>query len=213
MESTPKKNLFTQIIAYFLRGLILVAPLVITVWVILKTIFVIDDFVNDWIQPILANRIPGLGFFITILIILLIGFLATTYIMQYVIRLFELLFNQTRFTRWIYSSLKDLFDGFVSGKKRFEKAVLVKLNNETQVYKLGFITQENLEEIGIKDLVGVYVPHSYNISGDWYLVPKANLEVLENISSAQAMKLIVSGGMTRMDEESKNTTPDENATS
>jgi uncharacterized membrane protein len=175
---------------------------VLTIWVIYKTISVLDNFVNDAIELLIYRRLPGVGFILIVLLIVFIGFVASTFLMKSIIKLFELLLKQTRFTRWIYSSLKELFNGFMNEKKRFDKPVLVMLNQDTKLHKIGFITQNDLTELGINDLIAVYLPHSYNFSGDLYLVPSSQVRVLDSMSSSDAMKFIVSGGMVELDEES-----------
>jgi uncharacterized membrane protein len=99
--------------------------------------------------------------------------------------------------RIIYSSLKDLISAFVGDKKKFNQPVLVLLNKSSELRKLGFITQTDLGEWGLKESVAVYLPHSYNFSGDLYIVPRENVTIVQ-ASGADVMKFIVSGGVTAM---------------
>jgi len=198
--NTRWRILISNFVTYFLRGLLVLAPLGLTIYILYKSIAAMDNLVNDAIEIVFEIRIPGLGFIIMILLIFIIGIIASTIVMQYILRLFELLLNQTPFTRWIYSSLKDLFGAFVSGKRKFEKPVLLRINKDSQLYKLGFITQEDLHEMEIHDMIAVYVPHSYNISGDLYIVPRENITPVNGINSAEAMKFIVSGGITNLED-------------
>jgi uncharacterized membrane protein len=99
----------------------------------------------------------------------------------------------------IYSSLRDLFSAFVGDKKKmFSQPVIGMLFKQAGVQKLGFITKQDLEVIGLKGMSAVYLPHSYNFSGNLYLVPKENITVLHDFSAADAMKFIVSGGVTEI---------------
>jgi uncharacterized membrane protein len=103
-------------------------------------------------------------------------------------------------TKVIYSSLKDLFSAFVGDKKKmFSQPVMVMLFKEAGIQKLGFITKQDLEIIGVKGMAAVYFPHSYNFSGNLYLVPKENITVLHDFPAADAMKFIVSGGVTEIE--------------
>jgi len=61
---------------------------------------------------------------------------------------------------------------------------------------LGFITQHDAKRFGLEEYVSVYIPHSYAFAGILYFVHKDRLKNLDNISSAEAMKFIVSGGVT-----------------
>ena len=99
----------------------------------------------------------------------------------------------------IYTALQDLFSAFVSDKKKFDKPVMVIVNKTSGLKKFGFITQEDLSQFGLKDEVAVYLPHSYNFSGNLFVAPRENVILLDNISSSDTMKFIVSGGVTKID--------------
>jgi uncharacterized membrane protein len=88
---------------------------------------------------------------------------------------------------------------FVGEKRRFNRPVLVKLIEGSEIKKLGFITREDLTEFDInEDHIAVYLPHSYNFSGNLYIVEKRNVTVLD-ANAAEVMKFIVSGGVTEVD--------------
>jgi uncharacterized membrane protein len=94
----------------------------------------------------------------------------------------------------IYSSIKDILAAFVGDKKTFNKPVLVTINKENQLYRIGFITQNDLSDLGLKEMVVVYFPQSYAVAGDHYVVPKESIKPL-NVPGPVAMKFIVSGGV------------------
>ena len=77
-------------------------------------------------------------------------------------------------------------------KKKFNKPVLVKV--EASLYKPGFVTNEDLKNVGLNGKVSVYLPHSYNFSGNVFITEKKNIIPLKN-SSSEVMKYIVSGGI------------------
>ena len=81
---------------------------------------------------------------------------------------------------------------FMGEKKKFDKPVLVKVENN--LYKPGFVTSEDLKNIGLPGKVSVYLPHSYNFSGNVFISDKKNITSLSNPSS-EVMKYIVSGGI------------------
>ena len=80
-------------------------------------------------------------------------------------------------------------------EKKFNKPVLVKVNTISELEKLGFITEEDLSVLQEKDKVAVYFPHSYNFSGELFIVPKTQIRML-NVNSSEMMKFIVSAGLT-----------------
>jgi uncharacterized membrane protein len=110
----------------------------------------------------------------------------------------ESVFSKSPVTKLIYTSIKDLFAAFVGDKRTFTQPVMVLLFKDAGIQKLGFITKSDLSEIGIPDMVAVYFPHSYNFSGNLYLVPKENITVLTSFDAADALKFIVSGGVTEI---------------
>ena len=142
---------------------------------------------------------PGAGLLILLAFITLVGLLTKLFVFNWVMEGLEHLFNQSPVTRLIYSSLKDLFSAFVGDKKKmFSQPVMVMLFKEAGIRKLGFVTKENLSSLGLTDLVAVYFPHSYNFSGNLYLVPRENITPLPQMHGADAMKFIVSGGVTEI---------------
>jgi len=81
--------------------------------------------------------------------------------------------------------------------------VLVQIGSEN-LKRIGFVTQKDMHEIGLEEMVAVYCPHSYNFSGNLYLVPKSHVTPL-NLNSTDVMKFVVSAGVTKI--ESRNSKP------
>ena len=89
---------------------------------------------------------------------------------------------------------------FVGNKKGFSEPVLVKLYENSSIERIGFVTSEDLDYLEIKKgKVLVYMPHSYAISGQLFIVEKKNVKKI-NCSSSEVMKLVVSGGVTEIEE-------------
>ena len=106
--------------------------------------------------------------------------------------------------KWITPSL---FSG-TNARNEFELSALRQGRARIAEHHEKFITKKDLSEVGIKDLVAVYFPHSYNFSGNLFLVSADNITPLPNFKSADAMKFIVSGGVTDLiqtEEEKKKT--------
>jgi len=148
----------------------------------------------SWLDNLLNITIPGIGFIIIIGAISVFGYLTSTYAFQTFVEIFEHGINRIPFIKLIYSSLKDLLSAFVGEKKKFNKPVLVIINKENDIHQIGFVTQQDLSDIGLDDMVAVYFPHSYAFSGNHFLVPKTSIKPIE-ISGPSAMKFIVSGGV------------------
>ena len=86
-------------------------------------------------------------------------------------------------------------NAFAGNKKRFTKPVLVLTNPQANIEEIGFITQDDLSDWGIKEKVAVYLPYSYSFSGRLVIVPKEQIKPIDTDGS-DAMKFIVSGGVT-----------------
>lgn len=178
------------LVKYLLQGLLFVVPISVTLYVLF---FIASKL--DKIIPYEDLPIPGLGILTVLGIIVLVGYLSNTIVFKPVFKAFDDLLNKIPMAKMIYSSLKDLVNAFVGSKKKFEYPVMVIMNKEAEIKKMGFVSQNNLEDIGLEEDVAVYMPHSYNFSGNMFLIPRKNIIEIKGMSSSQAMKFIVSGGM------------------
>ena len=181
MDSTLRR-----IIRYFFSGTLFIVPLVATGY------FIYNAF--RWLDDLLNLPYPGLGFAIILFAITGFGYLTTNFAFQTFTGWFERGINKIPLIKLIYTALKDLLNAFVGEKKKFNKPVLVEINRENKLYQIGFITQSDLTELGLNEMVSVYLPHSYAFSGLHFIVPKDRVTPL-NVSGTIAMKYIVSGGV------------------
>ena len=180
------KSLAGRFLRYFFSGTLFIVPLVATAY------FIFVSF--RWLDSRIDLPYPGLGFVIIIAVITLIGYLSTNYIFKTVGNWFDRGMNKIPLVKLIYATVKDLLGAFVGDKKKFNKPVLVRINKDNNLFQIGFVTQSDLAELGLNDMVVVYFPHSYAFSGYHYFVPKENIKPL-NVSGPTAMKFIVSGGV------------------
>lgn len=185
-----------RILNYFVRGLILVAPVYFTILIIWLGIEAMDNILPISIP--ISNKqsvyLPGLGMLIILTGIILLGFFFSTVVPQSFVNFSEGLLRKIPLVSLIFYSIKDLISAFVGDKKKFNQPVLVTINRESDIKKLGFITQTDLSHLHIKDYIAVYMPHSYAFSGELFIVPISNVTLL-NASSTDIMKMIVSGGV------------------
>lgn len=182
---------------YLLQGILLFAPLFITIYLFFAVFMWLDNLVNDQIELFLGFRFMGLGVVLMILLLAALGWLGNTLLFKPFYNFMESIFNSTPLLKIIYSSLKDLFSAFVGQEKKFEQAVLVQLAGQKELQRLGFITQSDLSTLGLDDKVAVYFPHSYNFSGNLFIVDKKNITPI-HINASEAMKFIVSGGVANL---------------
>ncbi len=199
-----------KLLQYFFQGLIVLAPIGITIWVVLGLFNFVDDILPNIIHNVAPgllakdaagnlNKIPGLGFIVVIALVLTVGWLSSLFVGVRLVSILDSLLEKTPGIKFIYSSVKDFLEAFAGNKKKFDKPVLVNID-AADVWRIGFITQQDTHEFGMPDHVTVYVPHSYAISGITYIVPKERVKLLPNVSAADAMKYTVSGGVTDVHE-------------
>lgn len=185
-----------KIFSYFFQGLIYIAPIGITIYVIYYLFTIIDGFIRGYMQKIFDIDIPGLGIVILFVLITLLGLIGSTIIARPIKRLIRKLMDRAPLLKVIYSAIRDLLSAFVGKEKKFDQPVLVIVNTISNLEKMGFITQKDLSDLEIIDKVSVYFPHSYNFSGEMFIVPKELVRPV-NMPPAEAMKFIVSGGVAK----------------
>ncbi|SMO53115.1 DUF502 domain-containing protein [Gracilimonas mengyeensis] len=184
---------------YFLRGMLLILPFTVTAYFMYVTVIWMNDFFNEllfsWFEY--EYQIPGLGIVAGFILITFFGFLITRTFVKPVVYFFEKLLTKTPIFNIVYSSLKDLTEAFVGDRKKFNKPVYVEFSEPAGMKRFGFITEESLEHFGLKDEVAVYCPHSYNFSGNLYIVPREKVTRIKT-DPTNFMRFVVSGGVTRI---------------
>ena len=200
------KSLLKRLLQYFFQGLIVLAPIGITIWVVISLFNVVDDILPSIIRNVAPDfvqkdvngniiRMPGLGFLVVIALVLLVGWLSSLFAINRLVALLDTVLEKTPGIKFIYSSVKDFLEAFAGNKKKFNQPVLVNVDG-VDIWRIGFITQQTSKDFGLEEHVAVYVPHSYAISGITYFVPLNKVKTLPNIGAADAMKFTVSGGVT-----------------
>ena len=186
-----------RFLAYFLRGLVLLAPVAITGWVIARAFAIIDGWLNlPW---------PGAGFVATIVLITLFGFLASSLITSQLVTWFEALLQRVPLVRLVYNSTKDLLNAFVGEKRRFNQPALISLV-PGGARALGFITQESLANLGMPGHVAVYIPQAYAFAGITMIVERSAVEPID-ADPAEVMAFVVSAGVTNLERGASATPP------
>lgn len=182
------------IVRSFLQGLLILCPIGITAYIIYQVFDSVDSLL-----PFMPVR--GLGFVIIIACITVIGYLGTRFFLgRTLIDAFDYLMEHTPGIKYLYSSLKDIMDSFVGDKKRFNNPVWVRINLNPEVWRIGFLTQEDLAHLGLPGAVAVYLPHSYAISGYVVMTDRAHIRPVTGMNAAEAMKFAVSGGVAGTEE-------------
>lgn len=173
---------------YFLRGILVMAPVVITLSTIFWGFNKVDGVLNPYVTA------PGLGLVTVLVFILLVGWISTFGFIKRLSRHFGAVLEHTPGVGFIYTSVRDFFEAFVGHKRRFNHAVLVDVLAEG-VWVVGFLTDEDPESFRLgATYVSVYVPQAYNVGGQLYLLKRERVRPLEHLASADVMKYAVTGG-------------------
>ncbi len=178
--------MFKRLSRYFMRGLLVFIPAVVTLWLFYFAFVKLDR--------ILGLPIPGLGLVVTLAFITLLGFLASNFITRRLIMMVDWIFEHIPLVKLLYSSLKDITNALMGEKRTFDRPVLVSLSPDGAVKVVGFITEESLGEWGLKDEVAVYLPQSYNFAGNMVVVPRERVTPIE-AEGAQVLTFVLSGGV------------------
>ena len=199
-----------KVIQYFLQGLLIIAPLAITIYAIYWVISTVDSWVpifREAVKDAQGNVIGyevknyGLGFLIILAAIIIIGYLSSFFIQSRLFNLFDHWLEKTPGIKFIYTSTRDFFEAFAGDKKRFNKAVLANVFSE-DVWVIGFLTDEEMHKFEMgADKVAVYVPQAYNFAGQLYILPREKVKKIDKISSGESMKYAVTGGVVDLDAE------------
>lgn len=186
------------VINYFFQGIILIVPISVTLYVLVKTFLYIDDILREYVTQWLGFYTMGLGILFMLIGLTVVGFLGQTIIFKPLLVIFDRLISKAPLVKIIYTSVKDLLSAFVGQKKKFSEPVLIRENANSDMEKIGFITAHDLSKLGFTEgKVAVYLPYSYNVSGMLVIVPVENVTPLE-ANPTDVMKFVISAGVTHI---------------
>ncbi|RLJ80333.1 DUF502 domain-containing protein [Pedobacter alluvionis] len=186
------------ILNYLIKGLLIVVPIAVSIFIVVWAVTTVDSWLN--VNNILgvnpntgeSRNIPGLGLLTVLALILLAGIFVTNLVTEPMYNWFQRMMQRLPLLNFIYSSIKDLTEAFVGDEKKFNHPVLVEV--EGGLKKIGFLTQNDLHKLDLPDEVAVYFPLSYSFAGQLCIVKRDKVADL-NMTAADAMKLVVSGGV------------------
>jgi uncharacterized membrane protein len=192
---------------YFFAGLLVLLPLVITVWLLGWIIGLMDsllDVLPAAARPTTYLPIPGLGAIITLALVIVLGFLATSVVTRRALAVWDSILIRIPVFRGVYTSVQKLVENIFSQEQGDRKVVLFEYPRKG-IFTVGFATGYASGELARHSearLVNIFVPTTPNPTAGFYLlVPEQDIVTLE-MTPEEAFKLIVSGGMISPDEKS-----------
>jgi uncharacterized membrane protein len=179
-----------KLMKYFVKGLLVFVPAALTIFLIVWSFTKLDGLLRE----LLRIKAPGLGLLLTVIFITVVGFLASNFLGRKLFGFLENIFKKLPLVKLLFSAVKDMIEALAGEKKSFDKPVVATLVPGATAKVVGFVTSENLENLGLSDYVAVYLPQSYNFAGNVLLFPKEAVTPLD-IGSSEVMAFIVSGGV------------------
>jgi uncharacterized membrane protein len=188
-----------RLVGYFFQGFLYIAPLGVTSYVLYQVFTLLDAPVRRIEEAFFGTQIPGLGILTLLALLTLLGWLGSTIIARPFKNFVRKLLDRAPLIAAMEGAVRDLLSALFAKERKFSHPVVVQMSGVSDLEKLGFITQEDLAELGLREKVAVYFPHSYNFSGELFIVPRDRVRVVQ-VSAQAAMKFIVSGGMIHLKE-------------
>ncbi len=185
---------------YFFRGLFVLLPLFITIWLLWFLFSFMDGILGGIISVIFGRPLPGVGFLVTISLIFLTGYFANYLLGEKILKLFEAAICKVPIVKSIYSSAKQINEALFQTKesKGFNKACLVEYPR-IGIYSIGFITaaapKEASAKIGGKKLLCVFVPNTPTPATGFLILVPENEVIMLDMKTEDAFKLVVSAGV------------------
>ncbi|RAL25722.1 DUF502 domain-containing protein [Thermoflavimicrobium daqui] len=189
-----QSHIFRRVAIYFFNGLLIILPIAGTFFLVNYVYRWLNELGLKWlIKAKIVWDFPGIGIIIITLFILLVGIIGRLWIFRQLLRLFEILINQVPLIKGLYNTLKEIIQSFIGEKKSFDQVVLVTVG---PTKRLGFLTVKEpiFHTADGKEYLGVYFPHSMQVSGDLHWIEREFIEEID-LSVDEALKIILSAGV------------------
>ena len=204
-----KRSAGARLRTYFLTGLVVCAPLVITTYLTWTFVLWVDSWAKPYIPKVynpetyLPFGIPGLGLIFALLVITVAGFLAANLIGRSVLNFGESLLDRMPLIRSLYKALKQIFQTTLDeGQSSFSQAGLIQYPR-AGLWAIVFIATDTKGEVGNhlseEDTLSVFLPTTPNpTSGFLLFVPRKDVHILD-MNVEEAAKLVISAGLVSPD--------------
>ena len=190
MEDDTKKSFKDKASSAFLRGLLVIVPPAITVFVLVW----LFELSERMISKVMPSHIPGVGLIIIVVAIWIIGVLSGNFLSKAVIEFFDALIDKIPIVKFIYGSVKQVTKALFESDSAFKNVVLVRYQHS---YVLGFLLLTLPEPVREKlgdNYVCVYVPWSMNMTAGMNLFAKKSDVIYLNMAPPDAFQFILTAG-------------------
>jgi uncharacterized membrane protein len=191
----------TRLRNYFFAGILITAPIAITLYVTWSLVDYVDAAVTgllpDPINPRTYFDVPGVGIIILVIFLTLVGFLAANYLGRMAVRIGEGILSRTPVIRSFYGAVKQIFETVLSKQTQSFREVVMIEYPRTQMWALAFVIGRAPPEVQSKvgeEIYSVFVPTMSFTSGYLVFLPRKDMTKVE-MTIEEALKMIVSGGI------------------
>lgn len=199
IKKTSRKQVGKKLRAQFITGILVVVPIAAAILILRWLFFTIDNILQPVAQSLLGYTIPGLGLGITLVLIYLVGVIATNVIGRRLIGYGESLLARVPLFRYLYTGIKQILQSFATPREGgFLQVVLVEFPKKG-MRAIGFVTSESRAESGEK-LLNVFIPTSPNPTSGFLEIVRENDIIKTNISIDDALKMVLSVGKVSLQE-------------
>jgi uncharacterized membrane protein len=194
-----------RLVKYFVNGIITIVPIGLVIYVIVQVFQFLDNLLGRFLRQEMKSYIPGLGLLLSIILITCIGILATNYVSRRIFDLADQILKKIPFVKSLYAIVKETIESLIGKKRSFSQVALITIPG-TSMKMVGFLTSDDAGGLtdSLSGYVTVYVPQSFQMAGMTLLVPREDVELLP-ITAEEAMRFILSAGVTGYREESVST--------
>ncbi|MFW5972127.1 MAG: DUF502 domain-containing protein [Bacillota bacterium] len=186
----------------FITGIVVILPLAGSLYILYFVYNIIDKLTGPVIKLLFGREIPGVGFVFSLLLIVLIGLLATNLLGKRIISFGEIILLKIPLFNSIYISLKQIMDAFFTQRHTsFKQAVLFEYPRKG-LYQIGFLTKDSspyFDFITGKKLYNIFLPTTPNPTSGMFIMVPVDEAVLLDLSIEETLKLIISGGIINPD--------------
>ena len=175
---------------WFVQGLIVLLPLATTLGVVTFVFSRVDNLFQFG-----GHGIPGLGFALSLVTITAVGWIASWFLGRWLVRITDWLIGRIPLVSSIYRTIKDILLAIGGDKKTFEHPVVITPFRDSTMKLLGFVTRDDLAEIGLPGEVAVLLQQSLNFAGNLVVLPKSQVRALD-VDSGRFLTFVMSGGLT-----------------
>ena len=204
IQPARKRGLLARLRTYFLTGIVVSAPVGITIWLIWLFVAFVDrtvvPLIPDAYNPsdVLGVSVPGIGVIVVLVVVTVIGFMVTNFFGRFMVKMGESMVSRVPVVRTIYGVLKQIFDAVLAQSEgAFREVILIEYPRKG-IWVIGFITSNTegeVQRVTPQEMVNVFLPTTPNpTSGFLLFVPRVDCITLD-MTVEEGVKLVISGGI------------------